>query len=625
MYIFLESTTLSQKGFTSVIISHNVTFTFSSTVPLFNFEIKAKTSHLGGVYILPEGVEVINVAIKSGSLKENYTIRLNEGPGSIEMKTKKFSGILSYHIITGCVFTYFENLRLVADKKKCIEWHSKELVKPFKGITRRMSYNSYEYFADIYENVIHNSKESIPEESALPRGWERRFVNSGRAYYINHNKNYTQWHKPDDPGYINEIDGKVNDYRTKSAPINILGLFDFHKFKIPIIRRFMVQSTADLFLQSKKDAFVREPLVIYAGEIGEDWGALLKEFFYKASQEIINDERIKCIGCVYDVRTIEERKIEKLPHLGTHLNIDLETGTPLNTKRTPRFNAVEIQNMISDENISSKNINDVFEGILKDNPFFNERNFGMNCLPDKDFFTYLGIFVGFAFLNRVNISIDLSLAFYENLLKREFGIMHIQDVQVQEGINFILQCDPVKEGIYNDYTNEPLQYNEREKYAKDLILDILYLSKKNEYDWIKEGFSRVIDNSIVNFIETNDLIYLLGGSEEITFDMLLNSARFIKCNPTTKEIILLWEILKNSDEHYLRKFIQYVTGSASIPIGSIKTLRFKWFIEKSDTDNMLFKASTCVNRLYIGSYENVETMKRLLDYSIDNTEGFHKI
>lgn len=612
MYIFFKSTYLQQKGFTSLFRTHIITLSMEQA---FSFEFKARSSYLGCFYELPTENKATVITICSGSISETYPLQILEGIGELKINTEKFKGILQYEIVNGCQFTFLENKRLESTR---ITKHSKLILKPERGISRRIGYDSTIYHADLYEDLVQSSNTKVNELCVLPRGWERRFLKNGRAYFINHNKNYTQWEVPNDPAYVMDINQASNKYRVRSAQMNIFGLFDFSKFTIVVMRSHMIQSTADLLLTANHDKINRDPIVVFSGEIGEDWGALLKEFFSKASSELLADERIKCIGCVYDVKTMEERKSENNKLLSTHMS---KGGTPPGRI----FESKIIESITSKEHLSAEDLNNYFTDLVSKSAFLSSGNKGLNILSDQDFFTYMGIFIGMAYKNKVNINMDMSLVFYENLMKREFSLYQIQDVQVQNSINFIKTCDLTENEIYDEYNDILLTDENRMEYVIRLVCDFTYISKKKEYDWIRGGFYRVISAFIVEYLGTFDLMLLLGGNEEITVGMIVETVKYIKCNNETKEVQFLWKILEEEDEYFLRKFLQYVTGSPSIPIGSIKSMRFCWHIEKTSTENMLFKASTCVNRLYIGSYKDILSMKRILLFSLENTEGFHKV
>lgn len=628
MFIFLERSFLKKRGLFSFFRKNKQKLVFSSPEEdIFEIEFKSKSSYIGCLFQIPNTLKTLLMKATCERKTLEYTLSLANGLNEVHIDYSFAYGTIRYVVEPNCFFTLLENIFIDIrdDTLPKVKKHSVKVREIGNGIFERKAYSNMIYYSNIYDNIVNYVSSNANSDFFLPSGWERRILPNGREFFINHNKNYTQWNRPEDPGDIIDLLAKMNDYRRRTIPLNILAMFDIGKFVIPVYRNYIIQSTADLFLTTPRNKFLHDSHVIFSGEIGEDWGALFREFIYKASTELVNDERLKCIGCVYDIKTVDERKQENHPLLEYHLNHNIKRGEMNDQEHERIFDSRLIQSFTANGALNSQRIDDLFDRGIRLNPIINSIEKGYNILSDKDFYTYLGAFIGFALQKRLNIFMDLSLSFYENLLSRKFGIELIQDAQFQSGIDYIRKWDASQETIYDDYNDIPLTAETKDEYAERLIHDVLYLSKKTEYDLIRDGFYRIIDPCIHEYIKTCDLIYLLQGNEEVTFGMIVNSMCLLKCDLNTPEVKFLLEILKVGDENYLRNFLQFVTGSPSVPIGSIRSNRFKWYVEKTNTKDMYFRVTTCVNRLYIGTYDNVKIMKDILIFSMDNSEGFHKI
>ncbi|KAM0678160.1 hypothetical protein BDAP_001172 [Binucleata daphniae] len=681
MQVIIESTNLKQKGFISFFKTKKFEITFyenSSTESLIPpLILKAKVAFAGFIVKL-SNADRLTVKIRVDENVTEHEIFVKEGKVDIRINNSKFKGVITLNITNEPVFDMLENMHrqkkgfdpFVGNFTVCTEQTNNK-------ISLKQTYDKKCYFVDL---VSYNStwqKEFIKNNNPLPKGWERRYTFNNKVYYINHNKNITQWESPDSKTYITELENKILKYRLINEETNIVQFFDFSKFRIIVNRKFMVQSTASIFLRARREHLLRQPFVVFYGEIGEDYGGLVKEFFYDASLEIAKDERIKCLGNVFDVCSKEERnEMNKDSAVANNVKInnedegnytkvdkdeskrnsnivindsnDTNNGTDniLNSGEhvmdTPVHDNLADMSLQTNENSIAFDTNQIEATFLPsanevpdqvyicnsqdymNDPWFCENNYGKNKMNDKDFFVYLGIFLGLALEHEMNIAMDFSLVFFENLLLQNFDISHIQDVEFQANLLFILKNN-VNSLEMMDMEGELLTENNKVEYVNKNIRYYLYKSKKEEYEWIREGFYRVAIKQVVNIFTAHDLARMFTGKEDLTYEILQNSVLYLNCNENTKEVKQLWNILQRKDEHFYRKFLHFITGSASIPITGLKINKYKWFVELLNEHDVLVRASSCLNKLFIGKYETESIFEQKLIFSIENTEGFHKV
>lgn len=637
MFAIIDSTIIKQKGFISLFKTFKFKIIIRDAASLEHFieelSLKSKTSFVGHIFEIPNATKKLLFEIVYENRAENYFLDVKEGNESIKIDRSKFKGVINIKFTNENLFLDLENKELIKRGLQPIKNLSKQIALNKERIATRITYDNKIYYVDLQNNKSYWEKENQIFSDDLPKGWERRFTAENKIFYVNHNKNTTQWENPNSKNFIAELENKMLQYRILSEGLNFFNIFDLSKFKIVVNRNFIVQSTAPLFINAKRDELIRQPFVIFIGEMGEDYGAIVKEFFYEGSLEIIKDERIKHISGVFDVNTMQERnsnqenareveihkKAKDIIHDQVSQEQNISTPEPnlfdmlLNVQ--PMSNTHQNQELINYFENEEVNLNE-------NKP--TENNLHKNKLSDKDFFTYLGIFIGLAFEHEINIGVDFSLAFYENLLQRKFVISQIQDVQVQSSLNYILS-NPLEEGILYDDDGNTINEEDKLDYVHKSIVNILYESKKQEYDWVRDGFYRIAIPQIVDLFSTGDISKILSGKEELTFDMIREAVIYFNCAEETKEVQFLWNILKRKDEDFYRKFLQFLTGSASVPLGGLRSKKFKWFIEVVNEYKMFVRASACLNKLYIGHYDTEDQMEYILVYSIENTEGFHKV
>ncbi|ORD99476.1 SMUF2 [Hepatospora eriocheir] len=241
----------------------------------------------------------------------------------------------------------------------------------------------------------------------------------------------------------------------------------------------------------------------------------------------------------------------------------------------------------------------------------------LTCNEQK-FSFLLGYMIGLALYLGEEIGINLSLAFYENLLKRIYTIDHIQDVILQK--NYDLHKDDLENFDLNE----------------DYLFDRLFKTKEGSYNLIRVGFISSIYNlvilkgkehvSLYSYIckefTAFDFVRLFNSNEKITIETLKSVVRFQYWAKKEKEIGWFWEILGEFSDSFLRKLLLFGTGSNYISkYGNSNKLQISFV----NTKNGLISASACVNKIYLGHYDSKDIMREKIIYSIEECEGFHKI
>lgn len=194
----------------------------------------------------------------------------------------------------------------------------------------------------------------------------------------------------------------------------------------------------------------------------------------------------------------------------------------------------------------------------------------------------------------------------------------IQDVQYQKSLNWMCQNE-VTEDILPGVTS-----TNKSDLIYSIFYDKLFLQKKVPYDFISKGFYSVIPEDFRDMFESDELSMLISNNKYLEVSHLKEFVLYNLCSESTEEIIWLWEILKSKDQIFLRKFLKFITGSGSIPM-LINNSSFKIVIEQNNLKDSLLRASACLNKLVLSKYSNKQTLEEILDFSILNTEGFHKV
>lgn len=338
----------------------------------------------------------------------------------------------------------------------------------------------------------------------------------------------------------------------------------YSNMKITIRRSNIVEDSIVKLLPCICDGNIDKFYISFDGEIGQDYGAIKKEYFHLLLKELIKNKRF--LRSDFGIVDVEGR-------------LDLE--------------------FIYSYDPSKSSLN-LMKGILCD--IYNDSE------PDDPrlFYMLLGATVGASLLLGHTININLSLGFYENLLDRNYCLRHIQDVELQNNILKVL----------NDH-----QFLMDSSINDQIFYSLLY-SKINQYDFIRFGFNCVFKKQLSKELVAFDFPLIFNNYYRISINEIKELVIYEKCSLATSEIKWLWEILEMKDYLFFEKFLQFITGSDSLSMFKADSTMF---FEKISCIDELFRASSCTNKLYIPSFSSKEKMNYYLDYSILNTEGFHKI
>lgn len=332
-------------------------------------------------------------------------------------------------------------------------------------------------------------------------------------------------------------------------------LNEAYTYKIVVNRYNLLESAWAFFIPAFRVKSIYNIAISFFKEIGEDHGALRREFLYLLIKELLLDGRIDKSTEIYDV--------------------------------DPEHPCSEFAYCYS----TRKEQIEIFNDIFNDHPS-----------DSRKYFILLGAAIASAFLLYETLQFNFSLIFYENLLSQKFTIRHVQDVELQRHLE-----------------------------STEYIQKRFYDPRKNHYDHIKFGFDFVVDSTnktgclskkIQEKFSAFDLIFIFYHFEPISTAVLRKLTMYTNCQPDTKEVVWLWEVLDEKDQHFLSKFLLFTTGSGNLP--SI-TNGFAMAIEKIGGTNELFRSSACIKRLYLPRFSSKDELSRRLETSIMDAEGFHFI
>lgn len=516
-------------------------------------------------------------------------------------------------------------------------------------------------------------------------GWEPVQMENNVIFWVNHT--YQLVFPPGITQQIVEKDTetKFQEFKLLLEKLDSFKYLIFTKFTLFTQRHFFIQSTASYFLRVNTDLLRRSLHIKIKDEIGEDDGGIRNEFFNEVAYEISKDRRMQFTGSFLDVNPDiyedyendnqsnldiperrEDRQFSELVEqnqdqlddilrfervtstINRDLNDDSSGGRESEINKiwdTSEFDIDEIEmnnlrkrfyrglNYSQIKNIKPGHTLKFWQTVEQKNKrfiedtdpdFYKEENKGKNQLNNDEFYAYVGIYLALCFLNKEMIPIKFSYAFLENLFSADYSLKHVQDPEVQRNLLYILRQKDLSEEFLELFDDELLK-KDKKLFVSKQIYEFQFFAKKRAYDIIYYFFYTLIPKEFSRIFNAQDLYFILNGKEEISFEFLRKSFNYLKCDEGTKEICFLLKILHRKNEAYYRKFLKFVTGSENISLEQNQLQLFKIHIEQIESKNELFRAASCVKMLFIGKYDTEEEMEKIMDFSIFNTEGFHKV
>lgn len=144
-----------------------------------------------------------------------------------------------------------------------------------------------------------------------------------------------------------------------------------------------------------------------------------------------------------------------------------------------------------------------------------------------------------------------------------------------------------------------------------------------------QGFHELVPPDLISIFNEKELELLISGLPEVDIDDLIANTEYSNWKPGDKNIEWLWSALRSFSREERALFIQFVTGTAKVPVEGFANLQGMRGVQRFNIHhayggkNMLPAAHTCFNQLDLPEYESEEqTREKLLLAIREGSEGF---
>jgi hypothetical protein len=273
--------------------------------------------------------------------------------------------------------------------------------------------------------------------------------------------------------------------------------------------------------------------------------------------------------------------------------------------------------------------------------------FNPDSLESTQEFKLIGMLVGLAIYNSINLDLSMPSILYKKLkgLKPTLeylaelqpslaqGLQQLLDFEGTDeeikstfGLNFQISFevwgDVVTKDLVPNAENIEVDSSNRHEYVEAYVNWILEESVKTQFEAFAAGFVKVCGGAGLDLFHQSELELLICGNPVLDFEELKRGTEYEDgFIPTDRVIIEFWQILSEFNEDQKKLFLKFTTGSDRSPVDGLYAIGFK-ISRNGDDDERLPSAHTCFNHLLLPDYSNKDVLKAKLLLSIENSEGF---
>lgn len=167
----------------------------------------------------------------------------------------------------------------------------------------------------------------------------------------------------------------------------------------------------------------------------------------------------------------------------------------------------------------------------------------------------------------------------------------------------------------------------KEKYVRLVCQHRMTNAIQHQINAYLEGFYELVKPDLISIFTAKELELLISGMPDIDMHDLRKNTDYQGYKATDKEIGWFWNIMFSLKRSEKAAFLQFVTGSAKVPLEGFSQLQGmrgtqKFAIHKAGgPSGALMSAHTCFNALDLPVYNTENEMREKLMYAINEGAG----
>ncbi|KAJ1927635.1 hypothetical protein IWQ60_002738 [Tieghemiomyces parasiticus] len=513
------------------------------------------------------------------------------------------------------------------------------------------------------ERQQHSSR-TLPEDRAtpsedgaarntLPSGWEQRYTQEGRPYFVNHNTRTTTWVDPrTNPAVLGAPPG-VGAASTAPAIVGNRVPGTTHSSSqlgpLPSGWEMRITSTGKLYFvdhntktTSWDDPRLPSTLDQNVPQYKRDFR---RKLIYFRSQPAMRPMPGQCHAKVRRDHIFEDAYTEimrqPVSDLKKRLMIKFDGEDGLDYGGLSR----EFFFLLSHEMFNP--VYCLFEYSAHDT-YTLQINPHSGINPEHlNFFRFIGRTLGLAIFHRRFLDAFFVTSFYKLILHKKITLADMESVDAEfyRSLTWVLS---------NDITDVlDLTFSvEDDRFGEVVTIDLksggrdiaVTEDNKREYvelvtDWkirgrieeqlnaFTEGFYSLIPKDLIVVFDERELELLIGGMSEIDVDDWKKHTDYRGYTESDQVVQWFWQCVRSWDMETKSRLLQFTTGTSRIPVNGFRDLQGsdgprRFTIEKSGETTQLPKSHTCFNRVDLPPYPDYDTLAAKLTLAVEETVGF---
>jgi len=240
-------------------------------------------------------------------------------------------------------------------------------------------------------------------------------------------------------------------------------------------------------------------------------------------------------------------------------------------------------------------------------------------LPFADFFLNKLLHSNYLDINNLK---SLDPEYYQNLL----SLCKVDDIS-DLSLTFSIDTDEL--GIKSQVDLKPngrniLVTNDNyQEYIHRVAHYKLNMEMREQTREFKRGMSEVISPHWTNMFDSNELQTLISGNNRtIDISDLRANCVYAGYEEDGEVIRMFWEVVEDFNEQMKKNLLQFATSCSCPPLLGFKEMEPRFCVANAGNDeSRLPTSSTCMNLLKLPAYQDIETMKSKLYYSLQSNAG----
>ncbi|EGV64939.1 NEDD4 E3 ubiquitin-protein ligase [Yamadazyma tenuis] len=427
-------------------------------------------------------------------------------------------------------------------------------------------------------------QQPVSQLGPLPSGWEMRLTNTARVYFVDHNTKTTTW---DDPRLPSSLDQNVPQYKRdfrrkviyfRSQPALRILPGQCH---ITVRRDHIFEDSYQEIMRQTPEDLKKRLMIKFDGEEGLDYGGVSREFFFLLSHDMFNP-----FYCLFEYSSHDNYTLQINPNSG----------------------------------INPEHLN---------------------------YFKFIGRVVGLGVFHRRFLDAFFVGALYKMMLRKKVVLQDMEgvDAEFYRSLKWILDNDItdvldltfsaederfgeiVEVDLKEDGRNIEVTEENKHEYVEFITEWKIYKRVEEQFKAFISGFNELIPQELVNVFDERELELLIGGLAEIDVEDWKKHTDYRGYQESDQVIQWFWQCIKEWDSEQKARLLQFTTGTSRIPVNGFKDLQGsdgprRFTIEKAGESNQLPKSHTCFNRVDLPPYTDYESLKQKLTLAVEETVGF---